>query len=158
MPHVLLLGECLIRTLPMDSFDSISNTIVIDYLERIVHLFLSTHDPSQFMQYHDQIVQQPSTMALKMVSDVDSFPSVVSCIDDSWLSKFLQSLGLTRTTHATDSGLVTIPLQSAMISTIDTPLHLSSSIINSNVISLILARQFVSHHTDLTLSRMWLAP
>ena len=50
---------------PMDSFDSISNTIVIDYWEWIVHFFLSTHDPSQLMQFHQQFAQ-PTTMALKM--------------------------------------------------------------------------------------------
>ena len=118
----------------MDSFDSISNTIVIDYWEWIVHFFLSTHDPSQLMQYHQQFVQ-PSTMALKSIFNVDSFPPVDSCIDVSWLSKILHSLGLTGTIQATGYGFITISIQCAMISTIDTPsLRLSSSIIKSNVI------------------------
>jgi len=104
----------------MDSFDSISNTIEIYYWEWIVHFFLSTHDPSQFMQYHQQFVQ-PSTMALKTIFNVDSFPPVDSCIGVSWLSEILHSLGLTRSIQATDYGFITISIQCTMISTIDAP-------------------------------------
>jgi hypothetical protein len=77
MPHVLLLGRCLLQPPPMDPFYSTFHSIVNNYWEWIVHLFLSTHDPSQRMQFHLHFAQ-PAAMALDMGFAVGLSPPVCS--------------------------------------------------------------------------------
>ncbi len=73
----LVAWEMPLQPLPMDSFHSTFHSIVNDYWERIVHLFLSTHDPSQLMQFHLHFAQ-PAAMALDMGFAVGSSPPVCS--------------------------------------------------------------------------------
>jgi hypothetical protein len=77
MPHVLLLRKCLHQPPPMDPFNLTFHSIVINYRERIVYLFLHTHDPSQLMQFHLHFAQ-PTAMALDMCFAVGSSPPVCS--------------------------------------------------------------------------------
>ena len=69
----------------------------------------------------------PIAMALKMGFEVGLPPP-------EWWSSFLCNLGLTRKLQATKLGVVTIPLQCTMISTIDVPCCLSSKIVRFNFI------------------------
>jgi hypothetical protein len=133
MPHVLLLEKYLLQPLPMDPFYSTFHSIVNDYWERIVHLFLSTHDPSQLMQFHLNFAQ-PAAMALDMGFAVGLSPQLCSQVGVRWWSKFLRILGLTSNIQTTKYGFVTIPLHCTMVSTIDAPFRLSSKIVTSNVI------------------------
>jgi hypothetical protein len=133
MPHFLLLGNCILQPLPKDPFYSTFHSIVNNYWERIVHLFLSTHDSSQLMQFHLHFAQ-PAAMALDMGFAVGLSPPVCSQVGIRWWSKFLCILGLTIDIQTTKCGFVTIPLHCTMVSTIDAPFCLSSKIISSNVI------------------------
>jgi hypothetical protein len=83
MPHVLLLEKCLLQPPPMDPFYLTFHSIVNNYWERIVHLFLSTHDPSQLMQFHLHFAQ-PAAMALDMSFAVGSSPPVCSQVGVRW--------------------------------------------------------------------------
>jgi hypothetical protein len=133
MPHVLLLGKCLLQPPLMDPFYSTFHSIVNAYWERIVHLFLSTHDPSQLMQFHLHFAQ-PAAMALDMGFAVGLSSPVYSQVGVRWWSKFLRILGLTSNIQTTKYRFVTIPLHCTMVSTIDAPFCLSSKIVTSNVI------------------------
>jgi hypothetical protein len=133
MPHILLLGKCLYQPLPMDPFYSTFHSIVNNYWERIVHLFLSTHDPSQLMQFHLHFAQ-PAAMALNMGVAVGLSPPVCSQVGIRWWSKFLCILRLISNIQTTKYRFVTIPLHRTMVSTIDIPFCLSSKIVASNVI------------------------
>ncbi len=125
MPHVLLLEKCLLQPPPMDPFYLTFHSIVNNYWERIVHLFLSTHDPSQLMQFHLHFAQS-AAMALDMGFAVGSSPPVCSQVGVRWWSKFLRILGLTSNIQTTNYGFVTIPLHCTIFSTIDAPFCLSS--------------------------------
>ncbi len=133
MPHILLLGKCLLWPPSMDPFHSTFHTIVANYWDRIVHLFLSTHDPSQLVQFRLHFAQ-PAALALDMDFAVGLSPPVYSEVGIRWSSKFLRILGLTSNIQTTKFRFVTIPLHRTMVSTIDAPFYLSSKIINSNVI------------------------
>jgi hypothetical protein len=65
MPHVLLLGKCYLQPLLMDPFYLTFHSIVNNYWECIIHLFLSTHDPSRLMRFHLHFAQ-PVAIALDM--------------------------------------------------------------------------------------------
>jgi hypothetical protein len=134
MPHVLLLGKCLIQPPPMDSFHSIVHSIVTSYWEQNVNLFLSKHDPSQLLMQFHQHFAKPVTMALGMGFEVGSPAPMGSSNGIRWWSPFLCILGLARKIQATKLGVVTIPLHCTMISAIDTPRCLSSKIVKFNVI------------------------
>jgi hypothetical protein len=120
MPHVLLLGKCLLQPPPMDFFHSTFHLIVNNYREQIVYLFLSTHDPSQLMQFHLHFAQ-PMAMALDMGFAVGSSPPVCSQVGVRCRSKFLCILGLTSNIQTTKYRFVTTPLHRTMVSTIDAP-------------------------------------
>ncbi len=119
MPHVLLLGKCLLQPPPMDPFYLTFHSIVNAYWDWIVHLFLSTHDPSQLMQFHLHYAQT-AAMALDMGFAVDSSPPVCSQVSVRWWSNFFCILGLASNIQTTKYGFVTIPLHRTMVSTIDT--------------------------------------
>jgi hypothetical protein len=133
MPHILLLKKCLLQPPPMDPFHLTFHSIVTNYWEQIVHLFLSTHDPSQLMQFHLHFAQ-PAAMALKMGFAVGLPPPVRSQVGIRWWSKFLRIQGLNCDIQTTEYGFVTIPLHRTMVLTIDAPFCLLSKIVNSNVI------------------------
>jgi hypothetical protein len=145
MPHNLLLEKRLLQPLPMDPFYSTFHSIVNNYWERIVHLFLSTHDPSQLMQFHLHFAQ-PAAMALNMGFAVGSSPPVCSQVGVKWWSRFLCILGLTSNIQTTKYGFVTIPLHRTMVSTVDAPFCLSSKIVTSNVIIDTGALVYISPH------------
>jgi hypothetical protein len=132
MPHILLLGKCVCQPPPMDPFYLIFHSIVNNYWEWIIHLFLSTHDCSQLMRFHLHF-SQPAAMALDMGFAVGLSPPVCSQVGVRWWSKFLHILGLT-SNQTTKYRFVTIPLHCTMVSTIDAPFCLSSKNGASNVI------------------------
>jgi hypothetical protein len=94
--------------------------------------FLSTHDPSQLMQFHLHFAQL-AAMALDMGFAVGLSPPVCSQVGVRWWSKFLRILGLTSNIQTTKYRFVTIPMHRTMV-TIDAPFCLSSKIVASNVI------------------------
>jgi hypothetical protein len=139
----------------MEPFYSTFHFIVNDYWEQSVHLFLSTHDPIQLMQFHPHFAQ-PAAMALDMGFAVGLSPPVCSQVGVRWWSKFLRILGLTSNIQTTKYGFVTIPLHRTMVSTIDAPCCLSSEIIASNVI-INTGVSVLSHHTNQILLHMQVA-
>jgi hypothetical protein len=100
MPHILLLGKCLLQPPPMNPFYLTFHSIVTNYWERSVYLFLSTHDPSQLMQFHFHFAQ-PVAMALNMGVAVGSSPPVCSQVGVRWWSQFFCILGLTSNIRTT---------------------------------------------------------
>jgi len=103
---LMLLGDCLIQHPPMDSLDSIVDSIIINCWERIFHL-------TDFSPFSLRMIQ---------VSSCNSINNLRS--PPPWHSRWVLKL----------TCLLQWLLQHAMISTIDTPLCLSSSFIKPNVI------------------------